>query len=161
MTFRVIALFTMAVSTTALGQEVDRDTSAGRRAGILAVFYDDTNLVHPSWSSFQMTKNLVAITFRVEASRGQRMEAVALVRGVLIDTTPPFWIVRVSSHPDACGVLRATERLQRLAWVRGAMPDFFIPFDDGISRNEAPRISVPEAPARSVQPCPVADSVLR
>ncbi len=147
------------------------DSGAWRK---VVAFHDDTNVVQPSWFPFPMTKNVVVAVFRRAATPAQRADAVASVHGTVIDTTSLFWFIRVASHPNACGVLRATERLTLLPSVSVATPYYFIPFTGGFVTSRAVKPSVPTAvPSKPVKPsvptpvpkpelpCPSADSVLR
>ena len=154
---RLFASLTIVGAAPVLAQDPNLDSSGWRK---IAAFHDDTNVVQPSWFPFPMTKNLVGIIFRREASPAQRADAVASVHGTVIDTTSLFWFIRVRSHPNACGVLRATERLSHLPSVAAATGSYFIPFSE-FPGSKVVKPSVPTAVQKPEPPCPSADSILR
>lgn len=123
---RLFVALTVVGTAPVFAQDTDLDSSARRKAAVGQV---DTNIVmSPSWTPLPVNKTLVLVIFRSEATPAERADAVASVRGTVIDTTPPIWLIRVPSHPNACGVLRATERLKLLPSVAIATPDWLIPY---------------------------------
>jgi len=159
---RLVTLLALAGPQPLVGQEIARDSNTARSDRLPAISYGDTSLVHPSWFSFPVIKNVVVVAFRDHTTDAQRDQALASVRGLLIDTTH-FWVIRVPSHPDACGVLRATERLEDLPWVKFAMPYFLIPVGDGSGRRS--KVTRPRSPEErspdALPSCPAAEAVLR
>src|SRR5213594_1968277 len=84
---------------------------------------NDTNLVHPSWFGATAAKNILLVIFKPGATPTERQAAFAAIHGEVAGTDSLFWIVRVASHPDACGVQRAMERLANVPGVRFSGPD--------------------------------------
>src|SRR2546422_2691708 len=75
---------------------------------------DDSNLVDVDWALRTITKNTLFVGFRPGTSREARAAAVRAVHGTVIQGDSNFYLVRVSSHPNACGVKQALELLRTL-----------------------------------------------
>jgi hypothetical protein len=116
---------------------------------------NDTNLVHPSWFGTTIPKNILLVIFTPGATPTERQAAVATVHGEVVATDTVFWIVRVASHPDACGVRRAMERLANVPSVASAGPDMVWGADDQGGLHDV------KTRNPTTDPCPPADSVLR
>ncbi len=119
--------------------------------------YADSNLVTGvSWTTGTIRKNIVTIIFRPGATPASPDSAIASVHGELLVTDSVFWLIRVASHPDGCGVRQALEVLQRFPSVGAAAPDYVMLFIDSTG-------ATPDAPAQhaSGKPCPTGTGLLR
>ena len=112
--------------------------------------FADSNLVQdPAWISGTVPKNIVILSFRRGTTPTRRAAIIARVHGAVvhIDTLTTYYMIRVATHPDACGVKQAIDVLRGLPEVSMAVAD--VPFD------------MPATHRGSKHPCPPGTGLLR
>src|SRR5436309_1045473 len=153
---RCLLGLTIAAAAPVVGQD-----SGGRSAAptigrdLPAWAENDTNLVHPSWFGATVPKNILLVSFKLGATPTERRAAIAAIHGEVVAIDTLFWIVRVVSHPNACGVRRAMERLANVPAVRFSGPDMVWSADNHGGLHDL------KTPNPTKDPCPAADSLLR
>jgi len=86
----------------------------------------DSNLVYdPPWTGGTVAKNVVVLMFRRRTTPARRASILKQIRGTLVhfDHWTDTYLVRVATHPDACGVRQALDLLHRIPEVEMAEPE--------------------------------------
>ena len=127
--------------------------------------FDDSNLVqHPAWTAGTVPKNIVILSFKRGTPPPRRAAIIARVHGVIVhrDTVTGFYMLRVATHPDACGVKQAIDFLNGLPEVSMAVPDLGFTTDthDSIDPGGG-LIDIPATHRGSTHPCPPGTGLLR
>ena len=126
--------------------------------------FADSNLVqNPPWIAATIPKNVVVVAFKDGTSTARRTAIIGQIRGTVVhfDTLTQFYLIRVASHPDACGVKQAIDFLERLPEVDMAEPDLVLTTTaEGIDPGSG-LVDAPATHKGSKKPCPPGTGLLR
>ena len=127
--------------------------------------FADSNLVqHPAWISGTVPKNIVILSFKRSTTPARRTAIIARVHGVIVhlDKLTGFYMIRVATHPDACGVKQAIDLLSGLPEVSMAEPDLALTTNSHDSIDPGGGlIDLPATHRGSKNPCPPGTGLLR
>jgi len=126
--------------------------------------FADSNLVqNPPWISATIPKNIVVLSFKHGTTAGKRTAIIRQINGTIVhfDRLLDVYLIRVATHPDACGVKQAIDMLEGLPEVEMAAPDMGLTTtSDGIDPG-AGLVNIPASHHGSKHPCPDGTGLLR
>src|SRR5215831_9393439 len=120
------------------------------------VFVDSNLVQNPPWISETIPKNIVVLSFKPGTTAAKRTAIIKRINGSIVhfDRSLDLYLIRVATHPDACGVKQAIDMLKQLPEVEMADPDLaFTTTTDGIDPG-AGLVDVPATHHGSKHPCP-------
>lgn len=127
--------------------------------------FADSNLVQdPPWTSGTVPKNIVVLSFKNGTPPARRTAVIRKVHGTIvhIDTLTDVYLMRVATHPDACGVKQAIDLLSRLPDVAMALADLALTTNQHGSMDPGSGlITLPVTHHGSRRPCPTGIGLLR
>ena len=126
--------------------------------------FADSNLVHnPPWVSATIPKNVVVLSFKDGTTAARRTAIIKQIHGTIVhfDRLINLYLIRVATHPDACGVKQAIDLLAHLPEVDMAVPDLaFTTLSDSIDPGSG-LVDIPATHHGSNRPCPSGTGLLR
>jgi len=125
----------------------------------------DSNLVQdPPWTGGTVAKNVVVLAFRGRTTPARRASILKQMRGTVVhfDHWTDTYLVRVATHPDACGVKQALDLLHRIPEVEMAEPEVVLTNNrhDSIDAGSGVR-PAPATHHGSNRQCPPGTGLLR
>jgi hypothetical protein len=126
--------------------------------------FADSNLVQdPPWIPATIPKNVVVLSFKDGTTAARRTAIIKQVHGTIVhfDRLLDLYLIRVATHPDACGVKQAIDLLTQLPEVDMAAPDLALTTSsDGIDPGSG-LVNIPATHRGSKRPCPPGTGLLR
>ena len=125
----------------------------------------DSNLVQdPPWIVGTVAKNVVVLAFKGRTTPARRASILKQVRGTVVhfDHWTDTYLVRVATHPDACGVKQALDLLRRVPDVEMVEPEGVMTNNQHDSIDAGSGVGpAPATHHGSNRPCPPGTGLLR